>query len=147
MNLFFSLILKKSKNLLFGEMFKIFHQRVPLPPLLPVFEIMTGYFFYRYHFFKQNKLLYLITGKNTKKIFLNIFVIYFLKYFSVSKLEISFDIFLFKSFTSQFNPFLYNIIIYTSIKYCFYFFVFYFGFNIFISCWNIVYGIIYHHFA
>ena len=98
-------------------MFKILHQWVLPLSLLFVFEIMNGYFFSRHHFFKHYKLIYFIWGKNTNKISINVWIIYFFKYFLSLKIRNTFWLsFLIKSFTNEINPLIYNIIIYTSIS-------------------------------
>ena len=70
MNLFMPVIPNESINKisLFGEMFKILHQFVPLSSL----QIMKGYFFSRHNFFKHHKLVYFIRGKkHQENLYLN----------------------------------------------------------------------------
>ena len=67
-----------------------------MPPslLLSVFEIKNGYFLPGIIFSKHNKLIYFVRWKNTKKMFINIIIIYFFKYFFNLKIRNTFDIFL-----------------------------------------------------
>ena len=88
MNLFMSVIPNESINKipLFGEMFKILHQCVPLSSL----QIMKGYFFPGIIFSNITNLLILSEGKTPRKSLLKSSLFVSLNTFSISKLDMSF---------------------------------------------------------
>ena len=88
MNLFMPVIPNESVNKisLFGEMFKILHQCVPLSSL----QIMKGYFFPGIIFSNITNLLILSEGKTPRKSLLKSSLFVSLNTFSISKLDMSF---------------------------------------------------------
>ena len=62
-------------------MFKILHQWVPPSSLLSVFEIINGYFLPGIFFWNIMNSVVLSEGKYAKKVFIDVFIIYFFKCF------------------------------------------------------------------
>ena len=103
----------KNNNLLVREMFKMLHQCVSDWSSLSVIGVMKEYIFFRHHFFKYHKFIYFIGRKHTKKIIINVFIIYIFKYLLIFH-ETYFQ-YLINWFTNQINPSIYKIITYASI--------------------------------